>query len=1312
MSIESTLHGYRVQFLYTLYRMLVSNNPQEVFVPEGKEDLDIYVDEILNECIQIKCHAGTLTYRDLYSTGRKTSLYSRAICSLDKNSKVKIRIVSINGKISNELTDKAKLKRKLKGDSELKLKDRDAKNLATIVDAAVFNEQEMLSSISSELKSRFVEIDPTFAIKLLTQWIYEAAEHGERLTIEDLEQEIRAIGVVQSKMQAFRNQLGSAIVPLFTENGLAGYDEQTLSNEFYDGVSAKPEHIMAGLDIERGDIENDVETAFRKSNIVIVHGLSGAGKSTFAYRYIYEHASAMAYEIRNCNLKNVNDVLLSLSAIANGLRIPAMFYFDVNPSNPEWIEAISVLAGRKDVRCLVTMRQEDWNIQYPRICTAFNYEDVTLELHREEAERIYNRLLGRDVDIRRSFEVVWEEAEQSGNLLEFIYSLTHGETLENRIEFQINCESEKSKHLLGYIGTANYFGGCINLNGLLQLLDFSTVEVSSLIDKLQYEFFRIEDNVFKDIHPIRTKFIVKALFGNKFLFLKNTAMEIFNKIDISNGHLYILRMMKECGITVDELISEFLSKELSPNQAYSIARALLWCGIYDYERKHKELICELNNQVGSLWEYFVPMNFTGIDIQKSMSVLTSINPNFPDTTEIVSRFDNQKEIFCYLERWLLSRKIFFHPTNHKEWFVLSKFLTLVSWVSPNGIEIIGKPNSQAIKSENMDECAQILLGLKNAGRYDLVLDYERQFIICLRKDYKIIQFKKEKQSLMMLSFLDYNEDSPYRTEDNKGFITERVNMRIIDLCRCAFPEVEEYRSEILKDDLINLFDEMPTFKQIKRDNLPLDEMREPRTVLCNLYKKENGITNRETYANLVLQKRKDYIRANIIVAHFLDEWHKNPQIAYKGYTQLIKELAELADKTEFSIPTSEISEFGYGRSDKFLFDTDKDSNKEADDVYHSVDKFFSGLRTFYYQFPKAIANEGNFKNTASANLFDAMMLLPSFQSNFKNVFYKYVYEEELDTIDKKELYSIRSLWVVWESLREGFDYNSVSHLMQRFEQMKSTLVGKLVDAIKYKWKDCGFDSERLRINVSQKTIKVDFIYTSEADYKSYLYYIQMAVAQKLASYNYFSSQRMVLMNAIDKVIISPLYQLCEGSVVSLDGQRLVCNMDSLFAKADEVVKNDVFFFFVPEQDENDKTTRELTVFNQLIAVMNLIIWTCNKLSSLYELLEKVDDVTGKEIADDYKHLCEKRITETDFTIFDSLLLGLQDVSVQTRIDDAIEVTKSFMSSVASDSTWYMHSDQLKSAFNQLNDIKMYAQVQLLRAINDYSYYNRLSLQTK
>ena len=1275
---------------------MLSENLQEVFVPEGKEDLDVYVDGVLKECIQVKCHSGVLTFGDLYSAGRKTSLYSRAIESLGKNPNVKVKIVSINGKISDVLTNKEKLKRKLKSNSELKLKGRDAKNLAKIIDATVFNEQEMISAISLELKSRFSEIDTILSIRLLTQWIYEAAEQGERITIEDLEQEIRNIGVFQSQMQAFHHQLGYAIVPLFTGNGLAGYDEKALSNEFYDGVSAKPEHIMAGLDIERGDVENDVETAFRKSNIVIVHGLSGAGKSTFAYRYIYEHASAMAYEIRNCNLKNVNDVLVSLSAITNGLRIPAMFYFDVNPSNPEWIEAISVLAGRKDVRCLVTMRQEDWNIQYPRISSTFKFEDITLELHREEGVRIYNRFLEKDVVVRRSFEVAWEETEQSGNLLEFIYSLTHGDTLENRIKAQICRESEPNKRLLRYIGTTNFFGGYINLDGLLQLSGLNMEEVSSSIDNLQHEFFRVEDNVIKDIHPIRTKFVVKALFNNKSSFLKSTAMEIFDNIDIPDGHLYLLRMMKECRITVDELISDFSNKELSPNQAYSIARALLWCGIYDYEKKHKELIDELNNQVGSLWEYFLPMNFTGIDIQKSMSDLTSINPNFPDTTEILSRFNNQQEIFFHLERWLNCRNFRFHPTSHQEWFLLSKFLTLVSWVNNKDIEIIGAPECRTVELESLEECAQILLGLKSAGRYDLVSDYEKQFIIRLRKDYNIVQFKKEKQSLQMMSFIDYNDNSSNRTDDYKGFITEQVNMRIIDLCRCAFPEMEEYCSEIIKDDLMSLFEDMPTLKHIKRENLPLDEMREPTTVLCNLYKKDTGIDNRETYANLVLQKRKDYLRANKIVTDFLDEWHKNPKIAFKGYTKLIQELAELADKTEFSIPTSEISEFGYGRSHNQFLDIDKSLNKKKlDDIYHSVDKYFLGLRTFFYQFPKAIANEDNFKNTASANLFDTMIMLPSLQSSFRNVFGKYVSTDKLEQIQEKENRSIKSLWVVWESLRDCPDYNSVSHLLQRYEQMKTTLVEKLVNAIKKEWMDCGFNSERLHVNVNQKTMKVDYTFTNEEECNYGFYYIQIAIGKKLANYNYFSSQRMILQDAIEKVVIEPLYQMMDDSIVSLDGQHFVCNMKSLFTKADEVVKDVASFSFVPEQVEKEKTITELAVFNQLIAVLNLIIWTCNKLSSLYKQLED-DDVTAKEIVDKYRHLCEKKITETDISIFDNLLeLDLQDTSIKNKIDNAVEATKSFMSTMVSDSTWFMDSGQLKSAFNHLNDMKMYIQMQLL-----------------
>ena len=532
----------------------------------------------------------------------------------------------------------------------------------------------------------------------------------------------------------------------------------------------------------------------------------------------------------------------------------------------------------------------------------------------------------------------------------------------------------------------------------------------------------------------------------------------------------------------------------------------------------------------------MPINFTDVDLHDSLSIFEKSIPNFSDVTNTLSRFSNQQKIFCHLEKWLKSRSFCFHPTTHQEWFLLCKFLSLTSWASSKEVEISGIPEEQTIESERLDECAQIILGLKKAGYTDFISDYERKFIKCLRQKYNIIQFKKEGNTLQILSFLDYNTDLNDDTKDYKGFITEKTNIRLIDICRCAFPEVEEYRSEILEDDLTNLFKDMPTKKQIKRDNLPLEEMREPRAVLCNLYKKEKGIDNRETYANLVLQKRKDYIRANNILTHFLDEWHKNRRIAFKGYNQLVEELAILADKIDLLTPISEISEFGYGRSKKTIYEgNDTLTHTRLDDIFHDVDLYFSYLRNFYYQFPKAIVNEDNYRNTASSNLFEATMLLQSIQSNFRDVFGKYVPINELEQIHEKEDKSINKLWIVWESLRDNFGYNNVHKLFLRHEQMKTTLVSKLVDAIEKEWEANGFDSKRIHISIRNKTLFAKFYFTSEEEYYGGLGCIQMAIAKKLAAYEYFSSQRIILQDKIEKLVIVPLYQLREGYEVSLDG---------------------------------------------------------------------------------------------------------------------------------------------------------------------------------
>ena len=129
--------------------------------------------------------------------------------------------------------------------------------------------------------------------------------------------------------------------------------------------------------------------------------------------------------------------------------------------------------------------------------------------------------------------------------------------------------------------------------------------------------------------------------------------------------------------------------------------------------------------------------------------------------------------------------------------------------------------------------------------------------------------------------------------------------------------------------------------------------------------------------------------------------------------------------------------------------------------------------------------------------------------------------------------------------------------------------------------------------------------------------------------------------------------------------------------------------------ENDNIITELNVFNQLNSALKLTIWTCNKLTSIYDQINE-DDSIAKKIFEDYRLLCEKRILEVDTSIFDVLsAIEIQDCVVRDSIRDAIEILKQFITSIESNPNWFVGSDILKEVFDHINDMKMYAQMQLL-----------------
>ena len=142
MAVSDTLRGYRTQFLYTLYRIISTNNSgKEIFRPEGIEDLDILVDDKVVESIQVKNHkSGLLGYAHLSSNSHTTSFFSRGRNTLRKFPQAKLTVFSFY-EVDDDLSQKPRLTYKLKHDKYTRFSTNDINSLLNAYGIKIRSEQ-------------------------------------------------------------------------------------------------------------------------------------------------------------------------------------------------------------------------------------------------------------------------------------------------------------------------------------------------------------------------------------------------------------------------------------------------------------------------------------------------------------------------------------------------------------------------------------------------------------------------------------------------------------------------------------------------------------------------------------------------------------------------------------------------------------------------------------------------------------------------------------------------------------------------------------------------------------------------------------------------------------------------------------------------------------------------------------------------------------------------------------------------------------------------------------------------------------------
>jgi hypothetical protein len=612
---QAALRGYRLQALYTLYRIF-EGDENVVFHLEGNyEDLDVYsANGELLEVNQVKAIDGNLTLSSLFPK-KKQSFFRRVLKLGSLHPTAEQNLISF-GTVgpqmasgwANNGSDRNDIVKSLKDQSYTSI---EALQIVSNVKLVLVSERELQAIVFEKLRETITGCDPKVAFDYLHGWWLFEAEKKSRITHKELNACLVAIGRFTSELAAYHQVWFSTIVPIIDD---IQSDTEDLAKEFYRGVSAQYKHILAGVDIERLERLEEIQQAFSISKLVILRGASGQGKSALAYRYLHDYVpSVWRFEIRALdNHQHAQTVANALSGHLRAIGGIAYVYIDVAPGSTTWVRLAAELTQLENIRVLVTVREEDWHRANTE-GVLLTFKDIELRFEENEAHPLFNRLVERYTPSHvLTFEEAWQRFGQEGPLLEFVYFVRENETLRARLSSQVNRlrddvrlnKIDKAEmEMLCRVSVAAAFGARLNLTALAKELELPDVRRTVELLENEYLVRQIEDGRLVDgLHPIRSTILVELLTDQDFNPWSEVAASCLTAIVESDLEIFLLHAFSRKRDQI-ELLLENLEK-FNPasfiGQA-GVFRALLWLGVQNYVIENLDLIRDTYKLFGSGW---------------------------------------------------------------------------------------------------------------------------------------------------------------------------------------------------------------------------------------------------------------------------------------------------------------------------------------------------------------------------------------------------------------------------------------------------------------------------------------------------------------------------------------------------------------------------------------------------------------------------------------------------------------------------------------------------------------------------------------
>lgn len=830
------IRGFEFQFLYSCYSILQELNEQDLSKKIGLErleDLDIIHK---NEYVQLKTSSKNIDA----SFFTKTNILKNFVelYKSDKTSNFKLVHNSniSNGylkKLENKKIDKDTLEHWAEKINELDTNlNIDVRDFLSRISFEKTTEKELYSKSKKLILEKFnltLGSEETFLFALLHH-ILIWSKNRKEVTHLDLLQVIQSVKDSASKtptLEAISKNYVSEIT----------FKKQMNNKNFdnyFDGKSARPEHIINELPIRRDYWEEKILESLFTHDIVTIKASSGQGKSTLAWqsaKIFEDEFNFDIYELKYCDDNTKVEELYNFFKTRLEIgKLPLIVIDGLNQDVSKYNLLIERLYSFP-IKIIITSREEDWNRFKPDI-SKYDLDILDITLLDDEAIDIFEKLKKKEKIFKdiQTWQPSWEKIKNKALLIEYIYLLTHGSMLQDRLEYQVKCLREdelKSAaiiEILRIVSLADVLNIKLETRKLTTSLQDNigfTSDRETVYSLLEKEYFiKFDSKYIEGLHPVRSEHLLKIL--HNFILIEETAISLLKIIDDKFIYDYFISISYYLDDEKEDFFEE--SSKIISQKSFSIMvdaiDGLMHFEAYNYWLENKEVFEEVYEKGFVNLFIMDTLPFTKLETIKNLN-------NIHKSEALEYLIKKQNELSCFnpfnadIYKFVsqLSKNITNFIDNSFSYY---KVNFLIKWFRQFNLKFEHSFEFDEIflldilQKEEIEESRALFnfLYVQNVKKYNDFIEKNKS---------NIFSILKKKTNSLIIKEIDDDIKIEYLIDNEKADKLNECSMERIDIIYDFFPEYKRYCTEVLylpfPNEAIFKVVVQNSIKQIPNENL-------------------------------------------------------------------------------------------------------------------------------------------------------------------------------------------------------------------------------------------------------------------------------------------------------------------------------------------------------------------------------------------------------------------------------------------------------------------------------------------------------------